>query len=262
MKTLTKTSCKSPLRYPGGKSKLIKHLEPFFPEHFEEYREPFVGGGSVFFHVKSNNMAKYYWINDADGVLISFYLACESTFNNRLLVHNLKDLLSMPLDYKKNHFNQLKLNRHLIDSTNYYFMNRCSFGGTGVMGGFSSSAAQFRFTESQINKLPDLVEVLDNVNITCTDYDFVIECSGRNVFIFCDPPYDGIDNLYYHSQFDHKRLSRLLKKCPHKFMLTYNNTENIRSLYKWANIREFKAIYGENQKGKAKQATELIITNY
>ena len=38
---------KSPLRYPGGKSRAIKILKDYFPKNFSEYREPFFGGGSV-----------------------------------------------------------------------------------------------------------------------------------------------------------------------------------------------------------------------
>lgn len=38
---------KSPLRYPGGKSRAIKFLKEYFPQNFKEYREPFFGGGSI-----------------------------------------------------------------------------------------------------------------------------------------------------------------------------------------------------------------------
>ncbi len=43
---------KSPLRYPGGKSRAIKQILPQIPVNIREYREPFFGGGSVFFAVK------------------------------------------------------------------------------------------------------------------------------------------------------------------------------------------------------------------
>ena len=47
MKTFPLKTC---LRYPGGKSKATKTLAPWFPEDFKEYREPFIGGGSVAFY--------------------------------------------------------------------------------------------------------------------------------------------------------------------------------------------------------------------
>ena len=57
---------KSPLRYPGGKSRAIKQILPQIPVNIREYREPFFGGGSVFFAVKQlfGQQIKTYWIND------------------------------------------------------------------------------------------------------------------------------------------------------------------------------------------------------
>ena len=54
---------KSPLRYSGGKSRVVKIIAPLIPE-FDEYREPFVGGGSVFVYLKQKYPNKKYWIND------------------------------------------------------------------------------------------------------------------------------------------------------------------------------------------------------
>ncbi|MYF99993.1 DNA adenine methylase [Candidatus Poribacteria bacterium] len=46
-------NAKSPLRYPGGKSRAIKQILPHIPTEIGEFREPFVGGGSVFFSLRS-----------------------------------------------------------------------------------------------------------------------------------------------------------------------------------------------------------------
>ena len=62
---------KSPLRYPGGKSKAVKNILPLVP-YFEEYREPFVGGGSVFLSLLQKYPEKKYWINDLYLDLFSF----------------------------------------------------------------------------------------------------------------------------------------------------------------------------------------------
>ena len=63
---------KSPLRYPGGKSRAIKTIAPLIPE-FKEFREPFVGGGSVFFHVKQQFPEREFWINDLYEKLFHFW---------------------------------------------------------------------------------------------------------------------------------------------------------------------------------------------
>lgn len=64
---------KSPLRYPGGKSRALKQILPLIPLNISEYREPFVGGGSVFFAIRSlfHSRIKTYWMND-----LNYDLAC------------------------------------------------------------------------------------------------------------------------------------------------------------------------------------------
>ena len=58
-------------RYPGGKTKAIKFIKPFWENlSHEEYREPFVGGGSVFI---AKEKVETNWINDLDNDLIAFY---------------------------------------------------------------------------------------------------------------------------------------------------------------------------------------------
>lgn len=67
---------RSPLRYPGGKSYRVKQLMEYMPE-FTEYREPFVGGGSVFFYLKQRYPDRDYWINDSFYPLSNFYLQLQ-----------------------------------------------------------------------------------------------------------------------------------------------------------------------------------------
>ena len=66
---------KSPLRYPGGKSRALKQILPLIPMNISEFREPFVGGGSVFFAIRSlfQNHIKSYWINDLNYDLYCFW---------------------------------------------------------------------------------------------------------------------------------------------------------------------------------------------
>ena len=66
---------KSPLRYPGGKSRALKQILPLIPLNISEFREPFVGGGSVFFAIRSlfQSRIKSYWINDLNYDLYCFW---------------------------------------------------------------------------------------------------------------------------------------------------------------------------------------------
>ena len=55
---------KTPLRYPGGKSRAAKYLISQFPYDIKEYREPFLGGGSVAIEFTKQNPDIPVWVND------------------------------------------------------------------------------------------------------------------------------------------------------------------------------------------------------
>src|ERR671925_337560 len=67
------TTFKSPLRYPGGKSRAIQQMKFLLPKEFKEYREPFVGGGSFFIYLKQKQPKLKIWINDLNPELYYFW---------------------------------------------------------------------------------------------------------------------------------------------------------------------------------------------
>ncbi|MEW6701573.1 MAG: DNA adenine methylase, partial [Bacteroidota bacterium] len=71
---------KSPLRYPGGKSKAIDSISKLIPD-FTEFREPFVGGGSVFVYLKQKFPSRNFWINDIYQNLYHFWNECKENPN-------------------------------------------------------------------------------------------------------------------------------------------------------------------------------------
>jgi DNA adenine methylase len=68
---------KSPLRYPGGKSKAIPKILEYLPLNFVEYREPFVGGGSLFIYLKQKKPNLKVWINDLNYDLVCFWKCAQ-----------------------------------------------------------------------------------------------------------------------------------------------------------------------------------------
>ena len=77
-KSFNNVNIKSPLRYPGGKFKSIKQISQLLPEDFTEYREPFVGGGSVFIYLKQQYPDLKIWINDLNPELFYFWKIAQS----------------------------------------------------------------------------------------------------------------------------------------------------------------------------------------
>ena len=65
---------KTPLRYPGGKSKAIKTLSQWYPQNISEYREPFIGGGSIAIDITKKHPHIPVWINDLYIPLYNFWI--------------------------------------------------------------------------------------------------------------------------------------------------------------------------------------------
>lgn len=267
---------KSPLRYPGGKSRTVETLLKYITE-FDEYREPFVGGGSLFLTLKELFPNKKYWINDLYKELYIFFKECR--YHSKKVLNEILYLQSCFCNKGgKELFSYAKdmINKNGIPlfqkAALFFIINRISFSGTTLSGGYSQSAYDNRFTKSSINRLKEFCKILKpRLRITNYDYEKIVNKDGENVFIYLDPPY-AIENegLYgkngdMHKNFDHEHFAEVMKNCKHKWLITYNDCEYIRNLFSFAIIIPFEASYGMknvnkdkiNQKGK-----EIIIKNY
>lgn len=271
------TYLKSPLRYPGGKSRAIKFLKDYFPSNIKEYREPFFGGGSIGIYFAQEILSKHQKIkiyaNDLNYDLYCFWQILK-TQNNYLVEEIQKN--------KENYKNGRKLyevllhrrNKNLSDfqrAVDFFILNRITFSGVVDCGGYSQKAFESRFTQSSIERLKSMQGIFDNFYFTFNDYQELLYKNGDDVFIFLDPPYFSAtkSKLYgkkgdLHKNFDHERLCKNLKTIQHKFLLTYDNSERIRSLYKDFYLLEWNLQYGMNnyKQEKANIGKELLISNF
>lgn len=113
--------------------------------------------------------------------------------------------------------------------------------------------------------------MLANTTVTNGDYQQLIEQPGENVFIFLDPPYLSAtkSKLYgkkgdLHTSFGHQRFAEVMENCSHKWLITYDDSEEIRKLFSFAQIIEWDLQYGMNnyKQDKASKGKELMIKNY
>jgi len=264
---------KSPLRYPGGKSRAITQIEKHLPSSFDELREPFVGGGSVFLSIRQTHPQTRIWINDLNHDLYCFWKTAQ-TDTQRLAqaVAKIKDECRNGQEL----FEQMRRNLHADISeferaVRFFVMNRISFSGTVDSGGYSELAFHARFTHSSIKRLLRLEPLLQNIRITNLDYKSVIHEPGADTLIFLDPPYLAAtkSRLYgrngsLHTGFDHAEFAEEMKKCPHKWLITYDNSPEIRKNFETSNVYEWELQYGMNnyKQEKAGKGRELFITNY
>ncbi len=262
---------KSPLRYPGGKSRAIKTISELVP-NFQEYREPFLGGGSIFVYLKQKYPSRDFWVNDLYENLYLFWKYCKT--NSEELTKHINNWKN---DYKVGKELYQYLLKHIDEFSDikkaaaFFVFNRITFSGTTESGGYSNASYKGRFTNSSIERVKKLSTILNSTLITNFDYQNVVEKPGKDVFIFLDPPYYSAtkSSLYgkngiFHKIFDHARFAEVMKNCNHKWLITYDNSDYIKELFSYANVFEWDLKYGmrnvsenSNQNGK-----ELFISNY
>lgn len=262
---------KSPLRYPGGKSRSVDLISTIIPE-FDEFREPFLGGGSIFIYAKQRFPNKTFWINDLYFELYKFWEMTQKDVDALIdKIYEWRNQFPIGKELHKFLNENLSTFNDLERGAAFFIYNRITFSGTSLSGGFSEHAFTGRFTESSIQRLNQFAKVINGSTITNLDYEELVKKDGENVFIFLDPPYYSATKsaLYgkngnMHKSFDHVKFADDMKNCKHKWLITYDDSEYIRELFSFANIIPWELMYGmrnvtagADQKGK-----ELFISNY
>jgi len=257
---------KSPLRYPGGKTRACKVLDEILNDHFDMTAidtiiSPFFGGGSFEFFLQT----KYgvcIAANDKFSPLFNFWINCK--INNTILCQKLHSYID---NVNKEYF--LECRNHIMNelceleqSVLYFIINRCSFSGSTLSGGFSQESSKKRFTKSSINRIGNL----DLSQFTICNFDFThfigLHNSDSKHLMFLDPPYylKKSSKLYgkdgdMHETFEHEILCEILKTKTN-WIMTYNNCDYIRDLYKDCTIIETSWSYCMNA---SKKSSEIVI---
>jgi DNA adenine methylase len=267
------TTVKSPLRYPGGKSRAIQQMKLLLPKGFEEYREPFVGGGSFFIYLKQAYPKLKIWINDLNPELYYFWKYAQLDSENlakevskiKLIRANGQELFNELLSTKAETLSDLER------AVRFFILNRITFSGVVESGGYSQLAFKGRFTESSIERVAKLGTLLEGIKITHLDYRELLQDGGKEVFTFLDPPYFKAtkSKLYgkngiLHTGFSHGEFAGEMKKSKHSWLITYDDSPEIRKNFDYANIYGWELQYGMNnyKQGKAEKGSELFISNY
>ena len=273
-------SLKTPLRYPGGKSRACTKMDPYFPDlgEYDEFREPFLGGGSVAIHITKKHPDVKIWVNDLYEPLVNFWQQLQ------MFGREMRDEL-IQLKYRhidpvsaKNLFLDAKayLARPLEDSesfhraVSFYVVNKCSFSGLTESSSFSAQASDNNFSLRGIDKLPGYSEIIKNWHITNYSYDYLLGAEG-NAFVYLDPPYDIKDNLYgrkgsMHKRFDHDKFAADCSACSLDQLISYNSDQLVKDRFTDWNAAEFDLTYtmrsvGEYMREQQKRK-ELLLFNY
>ena len=266
---------KSPLRYPGGKSRAVQRIRHILPQEFDEYREPFVGGGSLFIYLKQQRPDLKIWINDLNLELYYFWKYAQ--LDSEKLAKEVAKIKKKPTS-GQTLFNEL-VNAEVSALTEFeravrfFILNRITFSGVVESGGYSKLAYETRFTDSSIERLAEVGQILEGITITNEDYSVLLKDDNNRIFTFLDPPYfkASKSKLYgkngtLHTSFDHKEFAREMQKCKHSWLITYDDSPEISANFSFALLytRSWQLQYGMNnyKQVKAKKGNELFIANY
>jgi len=262
---------RSPLRYPGGKSRAVELIAKLLPE-FDEFREPFLGGGSVFLYAKQRYPNKRFWVNDLYLELFKFWEMSQKDVDSLISkIYEWRNQFPVGKDLYKFLNSNLERFNDLERAAAFFIYNRITFSGTSLSGGFSEHAFTGRFTESSIQRLSQFAKVIKEARITNLDYEALVKAEGKNVFIFLDPPYYSATKsaLYgkngnMHKSFDHINFAETMRLCKHKWLITYDDSNYIRNLFSFANIIPWDLTYGMRNvtRGSDQKGKELFISNY
>ena len=261
---------KTPLRYPGGKSRAAAQLYNWFPIDIKEYREPFCGGASMALYFSQLHPDVPVWINDKYFYLYNFWIQLQEDGDRLSDVcyaikqeHNTIDLAKELFIRSKEEISSADPFRQAVL---FWVLNKCSYSGLTENSAFSQSASQQNFTLRGAAKLKQYKDLISHWEITNLDYEEVMQPDNDNTFCFLDPPYKIGSYLYgtnaeMHKDFDHKRFAEVCKKCPNDWMVTYNVDEEIEKMFGDFHQRYFSITYGMQHRENNKKS-ELLISNY
>tara|TARA_B100000287_G_scaffold246834_1_gene232004 strand:- start:3562 stop:4404 length:843 start_codon:yes stop_codon:yes gene_type:complete len=272
---------KTPLRYPGGKSRACTKLAQHFPDlnKYKEYREPFVGGGSVALYVTKMFPHLKIWVNDLYQPLYNFWK--ELQHDGQALQDKLWTIKNMHPDRDTAKELFLKAKEDVNDEKQsnfdracaFYIVNKCSFSGLTESSSFSPQASESNFSFRGIEKLGDYGKLIENWIITSHSYErlFINDWDKKGIFMYLDPPYDIKQNLYgnkgeMHKRFDHDEFAAKCDDYTSPMLISYNSSQLVRDRFKEWNAAEFDLTYTMRSVGDymsdQQHRKELLLLNY
>jgi len=270
---------KTPLRYPGGKSRATAQLDRYFPHvgMMENFYEPFLGGGSVALYVTKKYPMLKVWVNDLYFPVYNFWYQLQK---------NPIDLMYHVMQHKKKNDNVDKAKKLFLESREilktgdaddlelairFYIVNKCSFSGLTVSSGFSASSSEKNFTLKGIQSLFSYGKLIENWKITNFSYEKLLKKANKKTFVYLDPPYDIKDSLYgtkgnMHRGFDHDLFAEHCKNCDAPQLISYNYDEKVTNRFDGYSMDAFDLTYtmrsvGDYQENQ-KERKELVMYNY
>ncbi|WP_263144018.1 DNA adenine methylase [Pseudomonas sp. RIT-PI-AD] len=260
----------TPLRYPGGKSKLCWLVSSIMAENNMRgghYIEPYAGGAGIALELLLTDYVRHIHINDLNVGVFSFW---DSVINNT--EHLVGMIYDCKLDMETWHF-QRKILQNSCDYNSleigfsFFYLNRTNRSGIingGVIGGYNQKGnykIDARFNkDALIDRIAAIAKKADQISLYNLDAEtFLCNVDGMSLdkaLIYIDPPYyvKGkrlYDNFYEPD--DHKRISYLVRNIKTPWMLSYDDHLEIRKLYSRYRVTDVDLVYSAGTKMKGQE---------
>ena len=242
---------KTPFCRVGTKKDLIPLIKREAPKSYNKYVEGFVGGGSVYFGLEIDVPAI---INDLDKDLINGYRALKANPDVSdvskyadLGIPAIEKLIKQP-------------NKTTLETLAGEIYRTCATFGS--KGGDAKIYKNPNIT-SKLKRVPQYAEYMKQTKILNQDYKSVLlKNDGENVFFYLDPPYEASKGLYKDDAIDLEEMAILLSKLKGKFVLSLNDSSNVRNIFKRFKIKGFTVKREKHMEIGSKDRKEVIIKNF
>lgn len=247
------------LSWIGGKKLLRNKICDEFPEDYEKYVEVFGGAGWVLFNQERPNKTEIY--NDYNSELVNLFRCvkyhAEEVKNQLQYFLNSREIFQ---DFMEQY--QVRGLTDIQRAIRFFMVIKTSYGSK-----LTTFGCVKRNVENMTAMLEEIQKRLNTVVIENEDFEKLIKMQDKeSTFFFLDPPYYGTEKYYKNVNFtkeDHIRLFNAVNGIKGKFLISYNDCEFIRDLYKDYNIEEISRFSNltaalDNQK----EYKEILIKNY
>lgn len=265
----------SPLRYPGGKTQLYKYIKKLIDNNNLQgctYVEPFAGGCGLAIQLLHTNVVNNIILNDIDRSIYAFWITvldnCE-----RLIEKIIDTPITIEEWQRQKEIQYNKSNADLFElGFSTLFLNRTNFSGiikAKPIGGITQNGPykiDCRFNKKDIINRIKLVhsyrEKIQFYNIDAIDFfEILNKVCKDEIFVFLDPPYfENGPELYtnFYTVDDHAKLAKHISNLNHNWIVTYDNVDKIKEIYKKYNYNynEYSLRYSANNKYKG---TEIMF---
>ena len=274
----TLKSLKTPLRYPGGKSRAIVKLLQYLPDlsQVKEFREPFLGGGSVALEITKRYPHIEIWVNDLYEPLANFWQVLQH--DGEKLQDELTQIkkeyhtpdLARDIFTRSKEYLSTEETEDFRRAVSFYIVNKCSFSGLTESSSFSKQASESNFSINGIERLMEYSELIEGWKITNDTYESLLT-DQKNVFVYLDPPYDIKIPIYgkrgaMHKYFDHDKFACDCDNHTAPMLISYNSSQVVRDRFKDWNAAEFDHTYSMRTVGdymrEQQDRKELVLLNY